>query len=69
MKIIVELPNSFDINKAEKTFAKFKNGNIVRLMSWMQCDKNGENSVFMVPILEHIASGKTDLELVDLKEL
>ena len=42
MKIIVELPNSFDINKAEKTFVKFKNGNIVRLMSWMQCDKNGE---------------------------
>ena len=69
MKIIVELPNSFDINKAEKTFVKFKNGNIVRLMSWAQCDKNGKNSVFMVPILEHIASGKTDLELVDLKEL
>lgn len=65
--ITIIFPNNFDINNAEKTFVKFKNGNVCRLLSMIQVDTDGKNPVFMAPILEHIASGKTDLELTDLK--
>lgn len=27
----------------------------------------GSNPIYIIPILEHIASGKTDLQLTDLK--
>ena len=67
MKIIVELSDSFDIGKAEKTFVKFKNGNACRLLSMIQINTDGSNPIYRIPILEHIASGKTDLQLTDLK--
>lgn len=67
MKIIVELSDSFDIGKAEKTFVKFKNGNVCRLLSMIQINTDGSNPIYIIPILEHIASGKTDLQLTDLK--
>lgn len=67
MKIIVELSGSFDIGKAEKTFVKFKNGDVCRLLSMIQINTDGSNPIYMIPILDHIASGKTDLQLTDLK--